>query len=56
MSDSIVMTCGECKEQLDESATIAVEERKPCPFCGSLRRKALVNLQTTVTARADLSF
>jgi hypothetical protein len=29
---------GDCQGALDESPSLPVEERKPCPSCGSLRR------------------
>jgi hypothetical protein len=35
-----VVRCANCLTTLFESAEAAVEEREPCPACGSLERRA----------------
>jgi hypothetical protein len=30
--------CGDCQQELDESASLAPDKRSPCPRCGSLTR------------------
>ncbi len=40
---------GACKEPLAESSALPVNQRKPCPSCGSLERMVAVSASDTVT-------
>jgi hypothetical protein len=46
--------CNDCGAWLEELPGTPVEERKPCPSCGSLSRKVEVTIQDTVTVREKL--
>ena len=38
-ADNISTSCGECGHGLNESPSLAVDQRQPCPKCGSLNRR-----------------
>lgn len=42
--------CNKCNTQIDEFRGITIEDRKPCPNCGSTGRSFYVNVHDTVTA------
>ena len=44
--------CGNCGETITEPASTPVEERQPCPKCGSTRRNFFVELTASVSASA----
>jgi hypothetical protein len=46
--------CGCCGEVLDESCTLSLVNRAPCPMCGSLSRKYDVQVTATVVVRSKL--
>jgi hypothetical protein len=48
MPGSTTNTCGDCGHVLDESPSIPVEQRAPCPECGSVKRKVLVEVSDTI--------
>ena len=41
--------CGECQQSLDESRSLPVDDRQPCPNCGSLMRMHNVTIVETLT-------
>jgi Zn finger protein HypA/HybF involved in hydrogenase expression len=41
MPDSTTNPCGDCGHVLDESPSTPVEQRAPCPECGSVKRKVI---------------
>jgi hypothetical protein len=49
-----VVTCKACGAELDESASLPVEERQPCPECRSLGRHVSLTLEGKVTPRSSL--
>lgn len=53
--ETTVVECGKCGTRLDERSDVAVEERSPCPKCGSSSRKFGVHLASTVTLKSSLS-
>jgi len=46
--------CGECAAVLDERSDLAVEQRRPCPSCGSLARRFELELAGSVDLRSAL--
>lgn len=46
--------CGGCKQPIDESPSLPVEQRKPCSSCGSLGRIHNVEIQEEVQLSAGL--
>ena len=46
--------CNQCGKLLDESAHISVEERKPCPECGSLARQFEVSISASIETHSML--
>lgn len=46
--------CGCCGMMLDELSDIAIEERKPCPNCGSLSRFFNVEISEHMTIREKI--
>jgi hypothetical protein len=55
MGDEPTVRCGECLTNLAEPLNTRLEQRKPCPECGSLRRNVAVTLATTVVAGVDVT-
>ena len=53
MAESTV--CGNCGERLNEPPSTAVEQRQPCPKCGSTRRNFSVELTASVTVSASVT-
>ncbi len=47
--------CIQCGLVLDESGNEALEERKPCPQCGSLGRHFGILVTDSVTIREDIA-
>lgn len=45
---TVEVCCGACEVALDERQDAAVEDRLPCPSCGSLRRLHKVSIQETL--------
>jgi hypothetical protein len=41
-------TCGNCGATLDEDPSVALEERKPCPVCGSTTRRIFVEVRIAI--------
>jgi hypothetical protein len=54
MADSTTNTCGNCGHALDESPSTPVEQRQPCPGCGSLGRKVLIEVSDTITVHESV--
>ncbi len=53
MSEPVV-TCKACGAELDESTSAPVEERQPCPNCGSLERHFALTLAGKVSVSSSL--
>lgn len=53
MGDNV--TCGGCLRSLDEPPALPVEERKPCPRCGSLLRLKRVEVGGSITPHSMLA-
>lgn len=53
MAESTV--CGNCGETLTEPAKTPVEQRQPCPKCGSTCRNFSVELTASITASASVT-
>jgi hypothetical protein len=51
----VTNTCGGCGHVLDESPSTPIEERDPCPECGSLGRKRLVEGSDTITLHESVA-
>jgi len=49
---NVAVSCSDCKASVDEPA--GIEEREPCPSCGSLARTVGVTLTSTVQIRTLL--
>lgn len=47
--------CGQCSALIDAPASLAVEQRQPCPACGSLQRTVKMTVTSTVTAHGSLA-
>lgn len=47
--------CEQCGTELDEEIGIPYADRPPCPKCGSTRRKFVVELKGTISARSSVS-
>jgi len=50
-----VVRCGECGAELDEKTDIPVEDRRPCPKCGSLARRFELSLSGVVKVTGSLA-
>jgi hypothetical protein len=48
------VSCGECRVPLDERSDVPIEERQPCPRCGSTARYFGVHIQSTVRIDSHL--
>ena len=48
--------CGSCGEPIDESADVPIEDRVPCPQCGSTTRKFSEHLKVKAKAQVGLKF
>ena len=46
--------CGKCKNVLDEEMGLPVDDRTPCPKCGSITRKFLKFLHGEITMKSQL--
>lgn len=46
--------CGECGSALGERSDLPVEERRPCPSCGSIARRFDLELAGSVDLRSSL--
>jgi len=46
--------CGSCGIELDESPSIPIYERKPCPNCGSLNRHVAITINDTFELHDNL--
>ncbi len=55
MSDQLV-ACGSCGVPIDESADVPIEDRMPCPQCGSTAREFSVRLKVEAKAQVGLGF
>jgi Zn finger protein HypA/HybF involved in hydrogenase expression len=53
MSEPVV-ACKNCGAELNESASAPVEDRQPCPECGSLGRHVSLTLEGKVALRSSL--
>jgi hypothetical protein len=51
-----VVECGQCGARLDEPSDLAIEDRAPCPACGSLGRHFKKTITATVELRPGLGF
>ena len=51
---STTTECGQCHTHINESPSISLEQRIPCPQCGSLSRHVKVTLEDSITVHADL--
>ncbi len=49
-----IMTCGQCGEVLDEPSDTPVEDRTPCPSCGSKGRHFKKELTSASTMRGGI--
>jgi len=47
--------CGQCGKELDESFSLPVAERSPCPDCGSSTRQFAVTINETIELHSKLS-
>ena len=47
--------CGGCGGSLSEASNATLEERKPCPTCGSMKRVFDVAVSVSVTLREKLA-
>jgi len=54
MAESADVYCATCGEALTELPGLPVEERVPCPVCGSTNRRFTKSLSETVSVRAFL--
>jgi DNA-directed RNA polymerase subunit RPC12/RpoP len=52
--DTAVVRCGECGRKLDEPSSLPVEQRDPCPSCGSKSRQFEVHLTAVVRVAATI--
>lgn len=48
--------CGKCGAELHEAPGTAVEQRAPCPSCGSLTRQFAIGIASVVTPRSKVKF
>ncbi|HJW85459.1 MAG TPA: hypothetical protein VJ440_02365 [Candidatus Brocadiaceae bacterium] len=53
-ADGQSVFCAKCGLAIDEDPGLPVEERKPCPSCGSTARNIHVTINETVTMREKL--
>ncbi len=53
-STSIEICCGECQQTLNEPGTLPVEERQPCPNCGSITRTNKITFVETLTVHESV--
>lgn len=53
-ADGQSIFCAKCGRALDENPVMPVEERKPCPSCGSVARNIHVTINETMTMREKL--
>lgn len=51
-----IVFCAECETELDESSSISIRDRKPCPNCSSMRRLFTVYILARVIPRTQLRF
>jgi hypothetical protein len=50
------VSCGNCGRPLDQSASLPVEERVPCPQCGSLQRHVALEMEdAAVTLHSSIA-
>jgi phage FluMu protein Com len=47
--DQKVVRCGDCNIILEEDSGITVEDRQPCPACGSLKRLCHLTIHDSCT-------
>ncbi|MFZ1979635.1 MAG: hypothetical protein WAV76_16905, partial [Bacteroidota bacterium] len=52
ISDKV--NCGKCGEELSEPTNVSLENRIPCPKCGSLSRSFFVTINETLHLREKL--
>ncbi|SRR6266536_1015405 len=50
------VACGDCGRRIAEPPGLPIEERSPCPSCGSTRRRVGVGLAATVRSTGSLSW
>jgi hypothetical protein len=48
------VTCRACESALDEPVGLPLDERQPCPSCGSLSRRVEQLLESTIHVRSEL--
>lgn len=48
--------CGQCDRELDEAIGLALEDRQPCPECGSKSRNFGKGLNADVTMHSTLGY
>ncbi len=53
-STSIEVLCGECQQTLNESSSLPVDERQPCPNCESLIRTNKITIVESLTIHDSL--
>lgn len=55
MHRETLVRCRECSTLLAEPANLPVEQRVPCPNCGSLGRKKEISVTGSIIANASVS-
>jgi len=53
-ADKLSVFCGNCGRAIDENPSLPVEERKPCPSCGSMGRSIHAEIHDTIILREKL--
>lgn len=53
-ADLPLVKCGNCGKLLDEDASSPIENRRPCPECGSKTRVVSIEMDGTVTVHSKL--
>jgi hypothetical protein len=54
--DTVSTSCATCDTVLDEPSNLPVDERQPCPRCGSLSRSHRVELKDSVGFHESLRY
>ena len=55
MAMGSTVACSECGTIINQSPSVSLEERIPCPQCGSLARSFSVNIADTIAISAEAS-
>jgi hypothetical protein len=53
-TNSDTVKCGKCGQELSEPTIVSLENRVPCPYCGSLSRAYFASVHETMTAREKI--